>query len=93
MSNELNAALILTLDAVAGRCATKKIFSKYFCYIQTMINSLLINFTEHFQRKKVIQWLESPPLTKGFKVQSFSQILFFFHEQNELKKIAYMQIF
>lgn len=86
MSNELNAALILTLDAVAGQCATKKIFSKYFCYIQTMINNLVINSTEYFQRKKVIQWLESPPLTKGFKVQSFSQILFFFMNKMNLKK-------
>jgi hypothetical protein len=83
MSNELNAALILMLDAVARQCPTRKIFSKYFCYIQTMIDNLIINFTEYFQRKI------SDPMVRIFtlnqRVQSsilFSNSFFFMKKMN-----------
>jgi hypothetical protein len=47
-----------------------------------MIHILILIFYIIFSKgKKVIQWLEFPLSTKGFRVLSFIQIFFFFHEQ------------
>jgi hypothetical protein len=36
----------------------------FFGCIQTMINILIIFFTQYFQEKIMIQWLESPPFNQ-----------------------------
>jgi hypothetical protein len=83
MSNELNAALILMVDAVAGRYPTRKIFSKYFCYIQTMINNLIINFTEYFQRRISDPMFRISTPNQGVQSSILFSNSFFFHEKNE----------
>jgi len=62
----------------------KNNFEFFLGCIWTMIKFLIIFFSQYFQEKKVIQWLESPLSIKGFKVQSFSQILF--SHMNEMDK-------
>ncbi len=55
------------------QCLARKISSKFCDCTQIMTNILIIFFTQYFQRKKMILWLESPFSTKGFKVSSFSK--------------------
>ncbi len=62
------------LDKVAKQCPTRKIFLNFKNCIGTMINILIIFLTQYFQRTKMVQWLEYPFSTKGFRVQFFSFI-------------------
>ncbi len=62
-------------------------FFKIFFTIPELWLTFLLSFLHNiFQNKKVSQWLKFPFSTKGFKVWFFSQILFFFYQQNGWKK-------